>query len=191
MTPELIQRLITLVQKHGDRVVLADPAIGRAVVVLELEEYERLREGSTAVAVAPATSPAPAPRPEVQPPMAYRDQLAPAAHQTAPIEIPVQRYQEPPAAPQPAPAPQPKKTAQPSQKTAPIDPSQSDLTQEELLDKINRDIGAWKTAQDRKRTDELKSAVRPQVVERRFVAPPDTAPSALEDEERFFLEPIE
>ena len=59
----------------------------------------------------------------------------------------------------------------------------ADLTQEELIDKINRDIGAWKTAQERRRTDELKSAAQ--------FAPRFETVSALEDEERFYLEPIE
>ena len=59
----------------------------------------------------------------------------------------------------------------------------ADLTQEELIDKINRDIGAWKTAQDRRRTDELKSVAKE--------VPQFEAVSALEEEERFYLEPIE
>ncbi|MDD5251926.1 MAG: hypothetical protein PHT12_04820 [Patescibacteria group bacterium] len=57
------------------------------------------------------------------------------------------------------------------------------LTQEDLLDKINRDIGAWKNAQERKRTEELQSVARPAI---------KTGFSArLEEEEHFYLEPIE
>jgi len=59
-----------------------------------------------------------------------------------------------------------------------------DLTQAELLDKINRDIDAWKTAQDAKRTEELQSAVRD-------LPSFEMATGQLEEEERFFLEPIE
>ncbi len=69
---------------------------------------------------------------------------------------------------------------------------QSDLTQEELLDKINRDIGDWKTAQERKRTEVLQSAA-----ERPDSRPIERSPKqveteqSLEEEERFYLEPIE
>jgi hypothetical protein len=42
MHPELINRIVTLVKKHGDRLVLADEQTGDAVVVLPLDAYERL-----------------------------------------------------------------------------------------------------------------------------------------------------
>jgi hypothetical protein len=58
-----------------------------------------------------------------------------------------------------------------------------DLTQEELLDKINRDIGAWKLAQEKKRTDELQSVVSMDM--------PMISRGIMEEEERFYLEPIE
>ena len=42
MNPEFITRVVGLVQKTNDRVVLADPSSGKAVVVMDLDSYERL-----------------------------------------------------------------------------------------------------------------------------------------------------
>jgi len=169
MNPELITRLVSLVEKTGDRVVLADPATGKAVVVMDLASYERLSTGAVAQPI------------QAQP-------------QTAPIR------EEKPVPPAPAREPEievveTRKTAQireitsteekqvrtkPERRSAVEMP---DLTQEELLDKINREIAAWKTAQEKKRSDELKAAARD-------IAPLPQA-AVFEEEERFYLEPIE
>jgi hypothetical protein len=162
LQPELISRVISLIQKNGDKVVLADPQTGKAVVVMDLEAYEKL------CAVPAVAAPAP-----------------------APVEAPAKPF-----------AAAPKFTIQEVEKKAEFSKVSTkkkgiqvtadmmgpthilaDLTQEELIDKINRDIGAWKTAQDRRRTDELKSAAQ--------LAPQTEAVAAMEDEERFYLEPIE
>ncbi len=160
MNPELISRVVELIGRHGDRVVLADPQSGKAVMVMDLKAYEALVSGQKAD--------------------------PPAAAQTAmPVALPIE-------------TPAPAKPAKIAQKTAvrsvvsvtaakpePIatDEPLADLTQEELLDKINREIGAWKTAQESKRTQELQSAA--QNVTQFQVT------KAFEEEERFYLEPIE
>jgi hypothetical protein len=158
MQPELFSRVINLIQKNGDKVVLADPQSGRAVVVMDLESYEKL---------CGSKSPEEAPK-EVSRPTEISTGFAPQKGG---------------------------KNAEQSQKVAKktgvrLTPDtmggthvMTDLTQEELIDKINRDIGAWKTAQERRRSDELKSAAHS--------APQHETVNALEDEERFYLEPIE
>ncbi|MEY4744971.1 MAG: hypothetical protein RL272_916 [Candidatus Parcubacteria bacterium] len=154
MQPELIARVINLIQKNGDKVVLADPQSGKAVVVMDLEAYEKL-----CVQPAPATVPKAI---EMTPKIAFPD-----------IEKKAEVSQNSGK----------KKGIRLSPETMGPTHILADLTQEELIDKINRDIGAWKTAQDRRRADELKSAAQ--------IAPQYEAASAIEDEERFYLEPIE
>jgi hypothetical protein len=166
MNPEFITRVVGLVQKNGDRVILADPQTGKAVVVLDLESYERLCDTS---AVAAATPP-----------------VAPVKTQENTLKIA-------------------QKTAEPSKNTtskrqpvflapeASEKASMRDLTQEELLDKINRDIGVWKTAQERKHAEELVSAAQtlPRFSAIGGPAAGGETQNALEEEERFYLEPIE
>ena len=52
-----------------------------------------------------------------------------------------------------------------------------DLTRASAIDKINRDVGQWKTAQGAVRAEEIKTQL--------------ASASALEEEERFYLEPME
>lgn len=154
MQPELIARVINLIQKNGDKVVLADPQSGKAVVVMDLEAYEKL-----------CVQPAPV--------------AAPKAIEIAPKIAPVEAEKKAEQSQNSAKKKGIRLTAETMGPTHIL----ADLTQEQLIDKINRDIGAWKTAQDRRRTDELKSAAQ--------LAPQFEAVSAIEDEERFYLEPIE
>jgi hypothetical protein len=217
MHPDIISRVVSLVQKSGDKVVLADPTSGKAVVVLDLDAYEQLSAAAAAaINAAPEPVPAPVatavatPTPEPAPQLAS----SPAMHHVhAPVVAPA-----PPLRPQPIPAPQapatgpvsaaaiasafgipaPKKAQHSAENQAATSAKKgirvtpetmdtphvmADLTQEQLIDKINRDIGAWKTAQETRRTNELKTAV----AEKPVVEPEN----ALEEEERFFLEPIE
>ncbi len=154
MQPELIARVINLIQKNGDKVVLADPQSGKAVVVMDLEAYEKL-------CVQPASAAAPRAL-EMAPKMAPRE-----------VEKKAEQSQNTGK----------KKGIRLTAETMGPTHILADLTQEQLIDKINRDIGAWKTAQDRRRIDELKSAAQ--------LAPQFEAVGAIEDEERFYLEPIE
>lgn len=217
MNPEFIARMVELVKKHGDRVVLADTATEKAVVILGLEEYEALRAGApvkvgTAAAVALAERPVPIQwvEPQVEAPPA-----PPLTHRPAPEPAPTLAPEpvlktstetirksppelDPPAAlskshngPLPVPKNFAKNSDNPFRKRAeqlgvnpPLDSMDlADLTQTELLDKINREIDDWKTAQERQRTDELQSAARRPT--------PSVAAPAVEEEERFYLEPIE
>jgi len=165
MNPELITRLVSLVEKTGDRVVLADPATGKAVVVMDLASYEKLSTGAIQPAVqAPAAAEAKAVEPAPEPALKITVKNTKKTAQPAAISV---------AKEQPALA----------AVEAPVQAASADLTQEELLDKINREIAAWKTAQEKKRSDELKAAAR-------NIAPIQAA-VAFEEEERFYLEPIE
>jgi hypothetical protein len=158
MNPELIARVVSLIQKNGDKVVLADPTTGKAVVVMDLEAYEKLCVGP--VAQAPAAEPEKAVETTVKFESSFTEKKAEFSQKT-----------------------DKKKGVKVTPETMGATHILADLTQEELIDKINRDIGAWKTAQDRRRTDELKSAAHR--------APQLETVGALEDEERFYLEPIE
>ena len=167
MQPELITRLVGLVQKTGERVILADPETGKAVVVMDLAEYERLCVAPPPAPAVASPVPLPVPAPHVQ------------VHVPAPktVEEISQKMAQPSDNPF-------KKRGRQLGVEGGVTPATSrDLTQEELLDKINRDIGAWKTAQERKRTDELKAVVQN--------TPRLETVNAMEDEERFYLEPIE
>jgi hypothetical protein len=191
MTPELISRIVGLLRKQGDRVILADSATGKTVVIMDLEQYEAL---STPVesSVRPIERPIPQ---RAEPIHQAYEEPDPESRQEPRIEPRVEAPTfAPPIVRKIAPeTPQKiaknsdnpfKKRAKQLGVEAPLDPMDlADLTQTELLDKINRDIGDWKTAQERKRSDELQSvARRPQRFE---------AETAVVEEERFYLEPIE
>lgn len=158
MQPEIIARVVNLIQKNGDKVVLADPTTGKAVVVMDLEAYEKLCVGP--VAQTPVIESQKAIETTVKFESSFSEKKAEFSQKT-----------------------DKKKGIKVTPETMGSTHILADLTQEELIDKINRDIGAWKTAQDRRRTDELKSAAQR--------APQLEAVGALEDEERFYLEPIE
>lgn len=190
MNSEFLQKLIALCAKTGDKMVVADPASGKSYVVMDLESYERIL--GIAVPSVPAAS-------------------APVASQAA-VEMPAPRpqsvfsRQKPPETPRNSDDGKVEFFAEESGKTVHYDaPSASaspDLTQEELLYKINRDIGDWKTAQERKRAQVLRSAANgrsePRRAPRIAAQPPKVSKpqpvepvDQLEEEEQFFLEPIE
>jgi hypothetical protein len=205
MNPEIVSRIIKLIDQTGDKVVMMDPSSERAIVIMDLADYERMNAGQNSGSVGsrqsvfseknPAAGNAPAA--DAMPPV-LNDQPSDAVVET-PIEpkgpvAPVADRQELIAAIEDSsemveielPTETQKKPSiyvNPGQKDPLAESAFSDLTQTELLDKINRDIAAWKTAQDRKRTDELRAA-----------ASQGQAPAsvdALEEEERFYLEPID
>ena len=161
MNPELISRLISLVERTGDRVVLADPQTGKAVVVLDLSSYEKLCVGPKPAESAPA-------------PTVVNEVQATAKIEEFKVqksaEIKVKTTTKDKSSDKlPAPA---------------ANATLTDLTQDELLDKINREIAAWKTGQEKKRTEELKAAAQ-------TASSFSSVASVLEEEERFYLEPIE
>jgi hypothetical protein len=168
MNPELISRLIGLVEKTGDRVVLADPETGKAVVVMDLPSYEKLCMGGVRVEkVEEKTAPAVTKD-------AVKDAPAPEARNTP--------FKSPKTAENKANTAKAAKMAE-AAPSVPVQGALVDLTQAELLDKINREIAAWKTAQEDKHADELKAAA--------LTAIPFAAAGVFEEEERFYLEPIE
>lgn len=232
MNPELITRLVKLIEKTGDRVILPDVESGKAVVVMGLDAYEQLTGAASAdptsvavsepsaassgdpdttpssdepsvvpkavvaptvpnPSVAPAESPSEPPRPAAplytqgvqQRPTPMPPSSLPVAEETAP-DAPV-GHRHPPA-------PEPNSGVSVPEKVEGSDSTENtaenrslrDLTQEQLLDRINRDIDDWKTAQDARRTDELRSAVH-------GLDTSESSQDQLEEEERFFLEPIE
>jgi hypothetical protein len=174
MQSEFLQKLISLVARTGHTMVVPDPTTGKSYVVMELADYEKLLGGISTPQETPQAA-------SIQPSVTEPVQSA----SRGVLEQPISVRQES------------NKTAVFSQKKASESTSfqgpSGDLTQEELLDKINRDIGDWKTAQERKRAEVLQSAaeqpaqkpVEPQLQPQVFVE------SALEEEERFYLEPIE
>ncbi len=192
MQPELIARLVGLVQKTGERVVLANPETGKAVVVLDLAEYERLCEGVLTLLPNPSS--------KEEGPVLRGPSLARSAEEglgrstsssisafTAPVQttqVAQKNVVEIPQKPrQPSDNPFKKRGQQLGVQDPAPTATNRDLTQEELLGKINRDIVAWKTIQERKRTDELKAVAH--------TTPRLETVDAMEEEERFYLEPIE
>ena len=166
MNPEFITRVVGLVQKTNERVVLADPQTGKAVVVMDFDSYERLISAAPA---APAQVPVPAPQIKAEVPIerpSTRIPTPPTVEKTAMVgEIPV------------------KTRVHVAVKDRAARPSlRQDLTQEAGRDIMNRDTGAWKTAQPR-----ASEALRPVPVSQ----PAGLSVSAIEEEERFYLEPIE
>jgi hypothetical protein len=174
MQSEFLQKLISLVARTGHTMVVPDPTTGKSYVVMELADYEKLLGGiSTPAAASISASQQPSVAPQIQPPAQVIE------------EAPLRPRQET------------VKKATFSQKTVSeqVVPGGAsvDLTQEELLDKINRDIGDWKTAQERKRAEVLQSAAETPLAKALGDQPQQQVfvESALEEEERFYLEPIE
>jgi hypothetical protein len=197
MNPELIARLVKLVEKTGDRIVLPDLESGKAVVVMDLDAYERLHDAAM-LSAAPTVESAPSSAGDIPTPIQQTSAFAAALELTA-APVPTFRLSEEPTAPldevpghrhAPAPAPSP---AVPSPAGAPRSiPAQStaniraleDLTREELLDRVNRDIDDWKTAHDVRHPAKPRPAAYDLESSGSFG-------DQLEEEERFFLEPIE
>ena len=188
MNTELITRLIGLIEKTGDKVVLADPLTGKAVVVMDLDAYERLNAGmiSPAAAAKPALTEAVAAN-------LYKEEAEWGSGRDEALKRPEDKETASPPRLQAVRGNRYKAVEEvrlnrqlkaiQAEKASVIPPAPPDLTQEELLDKINREIGAWKNAQEKKRTEELQSAAQ-------TITGFQTT-KAFEEEERFYLEPIE
>lgn len=161
MQSDFITRVIGLMQKTGDRVILADAQSGKAVVMLDLDAYEKL------LAPPQAQSEPVRSRDVLRPPLEERPKTVPAPVEQR-RELPrsdFRRRDERGQQPRPErPLPRPPEPA---------------LTQSEPADKINRDNGGWKSAPLRENTESEQPATNA-----------EQAP-AFEEEERFFLEPAE
>lgn len=209
MNPEIVSRIIKLIDQTGEKVIMMDPETERAIVIMDLADYEKMKAGQnfgsagsrqtnlretnqpveSVDRVAPATdepvSPSASDQPDysVESPTKPEERPLPSVESQeiemetevsstkVEIELPSETHKKPSI------------YTNPGQKDPLAEAAFSDLTQTELLDKINRDIAAWKTAQDRKRTDELRAAASQ--------GQASAIADALEDEERFYLEPID
>ncbi|MBI4457363.1 hypothetical protein HY633_00160 [Candidatus Uhrbacteria bacterium] len=159
MTPELINRVVGLVGKNGERVILVDPQSGKAIVLLDLESYERLSAPNDEPKFTPGPS---APAASVR--IAASDSVEPEKIAQHSEKKPRERVME----------------ENPFRARAAA--HLGDLTRAGAIDKINRDVGQWKTAQGAKRAEELKMVeLKTQLA----------SAGALEEEERFYLEPME
>ena len=161
MNPEFITRVVSLVQKTNDRVVLADPQTGKAVVLLDLDSYEKMCD-SAAVA-----------KPAEKPVGRQTD--------TEKIRLPTPRIMEKSAQISEIPIRTRTHVALDEQIRVPV--RQPDLTPRPPPDIMNRDIGTRKTATDSRKTEEFRPAVQ-------RVPQPEPA-NVFEAEERFYLEPLE
>lgn len=162
MNAELIERLLALVEKTGDKVVLADPRTGKNVVLMPLDQYEKM------LGLAAKELPTQPRRQErnLLEEVIMRDRQEKKLAEVSPV-----------FAQQPPQYPAPETTQRPPMPNA----FRKVLTERAAVDKITRDIGTWKTAQDKRRTEEVRATVEPAF----------QATDALEDEERFYLEPLE
>ena len=103
MSHDTLQRLLNLIGKTGDRVVVTDPAGEKPYVLMSLDQYEKLIDAEATPEAKPASAPAPAPAPARRPTLQVAEDLDP------PIELGTTRKKreiplwKPSAAPQPAP----------------------------------------------------------------------------------------
>lgn len=191
MNPELLQRIIALVKQHGERMVLMDQETGEGVVILDLASYEQLLAASEngepqQIAMSPRVGFEPVaqhmqgvqqtqhvrqvqsqqPQPQQQSMMGgQRFQQRPiysSQHDSGRTRhIPSSLLTEAEVFAQ---------VGEPLTKVVrkkPVTMRPADLTPQSRVGKINRDIGEWKSA----------TTTVPQ--------------EPIEDEERFYLEPIE
>jgi hypothetical protein len=191
MDTKLIARLIDLVRKTGDRVVVPDDTdSGRAVVIMDLDAYENLM--NSAVRSEPLVEQAPV---EQEAPQTFEPEPMPVLEQDVVQQIrairkePESRVQQQPQIAQ-------------EEQVAPAPPTNlpmaddQDLTQPPIDAKIKPEIGDWKTVgqvrpsvapkSDQKTFGPAKEPLNQPTVQE-VVTPQDQ----LEEEERFYLEPIE
>jgi hypothetical protein len=191
MNPELLQRIIALVKQHGERMVLMDQETGEGVVILDLASYEQLLAASENGDVqqpmmAPRGGFEPAPR-EMQTQAHQQVQMQPQPRQSLPQQQSMmagQRFQQRPSYGSQHDSGRTRhipssllteaevfaQVGEPLTKVVrkkPVTMRPADLTPQSRVGKINRDIGEWKSA----------TTTVPQ--------------EPIEDEERFYLEPIE
>lgn len=162
--PQLLERLLALAEKNGDRIVISDAASGKAIVLLDLAAYEKLVGAESAL---------------------------------QPESSPVLRFSGSPVTPAP-PNEEPKpKTRSSTPTDNPFEkravellgmvergPENPLLTRVAPTFTIERDLDDRRAVQERKRVLETDRGQRRE-------AGRATGENTLEDEERFYLEPIE
>lgn len=189
MDTKLIARLIELVRKTGDRVVIPDDMEnGRAVVIMDLDAYEELMgTASKESRIENATAELP-----------LRQSFAPEPVMPEPDVVQqIRAIRGEPAERDSATARQ--RDSQTDSVAPPANLPTSglqDLTPPKNDAKIKREIGDWKTVGEvRPSVPSVKSGTpfgqAKQPLNQPAVQPVQAAADQLEDEERFYLEPIE
>lgn len=191
MNPELLQRIIALVKQHGERMVLMDQETGEGVVILDLASYEQLLAASESgdmqqSVMHPRAGLEPVAR-ELPMQMHQQAQPQPQSRQSLPQQQSMMggsRFQQRPSYAAQHDSGRTRhipssllteaevfaQVGEPLTKVVrkkPVTMRPTDLTPPSRVGKINRDIGEWKSA----------TTTVPQ--------------EPIEDEERFYLEPIE
>lgn len=185
MDTKLIARLVELVRKTGDRVVVPDDAeSGRAVVIMDLDAYEELMGTATKEMPLPnATAELPLQQMfEPEPVMPEPDVVQQIRSMREEHDSAIARQRDSQAESKP---PSNLPVAEPQDLTRPRDDA-----------KIKREIGNWKTV------GQVRPPVAPadsgtpfgsakEPVNQPAVQSAPAVANQMEDEERFYLEPIE
>ncbi|MEA3249193.1 MAG: hypothetical protein U9Q03_02445 [Patescibacteria group bacterium] len=199
MDTKLIARLVELVRKTGDRVVVPDDTeAGKAVVIMDLDAYEELmgtasRELPVVATVEPPLQQMFEPEPIVAP--AGGPELVEVAETDVVQQIrAIRKESETSSLPPPASRQEPQAASAPPV-NLPVVESQ-DLTPSDNDAKIKREIGNWKTIGDVLPPTTPAAAGTPpgqasQPTNQPAVQSAPVVANQLEDEERFYLEPIE
>ena len=219
MNPELVLRLIELVRRHGDRLVLADPETGRGVVVMDLAAYERMANsvpaeyepishqivshGQSVLTAGSNPNVEAVPKAQVtEEPLFESEEIQSLEVVQQEDELAQSDFVKESANPKPVdevirPEPvrptevpegvRPLPTEKGPRRTSSFDkPAMADLsslTPDKLTAKMHGDVGDWKKAKSRQNDEDSH---RQKAATRR-----EAQVAEFEEEEHFFLEPIE
>ncbi|MBU0624872.1 hypothetical protein KKF05_00855 [Patescibacteria group bacterium] len=188
MNAGLINRLINLVRKTGHRVVFGDPETGQAVVVMDLAEYERLI-GLDQPVDAPS-----GPEPYAPEVVGWQGSESAAKPVNQPAHL--RPHQVPDTANGFG-----SRAGQLSASSPVVQSSPQNLTSKEQPAKINREIGGQESGTGRfwQEDDRPPERTPNNPVNQTTSQNPgssqgrlsSTVPANLDDEERFYLEPLE
>jgi len=189
MDTKLIARLIDLVRKTGDRVVIPDDMeSGKAVVIMDLDAYEELM-GTASKEYQAESATAELPLRQLFSP----EPIMPETDVVQQIRA-IRTEPKTPSSQLPTSSPAPDVVSAPPSNlpTAGL----KDLTPANNDAKIKREIGNWKTVGQVRQpaVPEMESAPSGSMKDsanHQAVQPAPAAANQLEDEERFYLEPIE
>jgi hypothetical protein len=190
MDTKLIARLVELVRKTGDRVVIPDDMEGgKAVVIMDLDAYEELMGTAVKEEALPNAT--------AELPLQQMFEPEPLAVPENDVVQQIRAIRKEPEVPSTKPAASNLQSQAVSSPPANLPTAKADdLTQGQDDAKIKREIGNWKTIGDVRPSVEPAAAGSPpgQAVKsanQPAVQPAPAAANQLEDEERFYLEPIE
>ncbi len=183
MNERFINRLINLVRKTGHRVVFGDPESGQAVVIMDLSEYEQLIDAG-----------------KEQKPEAYDSHVNKLHREEFPHkEVRMHRPEETFEAVVESESAEPQQIEVKHEHKQPQSRG-NDLTGNGVTSNINREIGGQKISSGKRHhKDNNRSGSHPQNKPANQPAVQSPAPEIpqsepepeLDDEERFYLEPLE